>query len=272
MAETPLTPGTPDSQDPAATPQPSPPVDTGEAATADPALAEATQDDTVLEEPAVEGWSGTPVAGITEQAIARPESTPSAPGLEAGAAGDPIEINLSAAAAPIEPISPAEASVAAEPEQPAEPEAAVGPVEVAATETETFAVAATAAAATEPSIATTLEIPPIPGSIPADGGEFDLLIEKLRNWYNEADLAGQWQKLRGPIKGVALLLVAVLALRLYARLVGTLDAIPVVSGLLELTGLIYLLWFSATRLVRTSEREQVLADWKRRWQAFSGRV
>ncbi len=54
-------------------------------------------------------------------------------------------------------------------------------------------------------------------------------------------------------------------------MVGTIDRIPVISGLLELTGLIYVLWFSTTRLVRTSERERVLADWKQRWQSFSGR-
>jgi hypothetical protein len=122
-----------------------------------------------------------------------------------------------------------------------------------------------------PAIASTLEIPPAPGATPAEGGEFDLLIEKLRAWFAEADIGGHWQKLRGPLKGFALLLVAVLALRLYARVVGTLDGIPLVSGLLELTGLIYLVWFSSTRLVRTSERERVLAEWKQRWQSFSGR-
>jgi hypothetical protein len=122
-----------------------------------------------------------------------------------------------------------------------------------------------------PTIASTLEIPPAPGATPAEGGEFDLLIEKLRAWFAEADIGGHWQKLRGPLKGFALLLVAVLALRLYARVVGTLDGIPLVSGLLELTGLIYLVWFSSTRLVRTSERERVLAEWKQRWQSFSGR-
>jgi hypothetical protein len=122
-----------------------------------------------------------------------------------------------------------------------------------------------------PTIASTLEIPPAPGATPAEGGEFDLLVEKLRAWFAEADIGGHWQKLRGPLKGFALLLVAVLALRLYARVVGTLDGIPLVSGLLELTGLIYLVWFSSTRLVRTSERERVLAEWKQRWQSFSGR-
>jgi hypothetical protein len=126
-------------------------------------------------------------------------------------------------------------------------------------------------AAGEPAIAAILEVPPLPAGEAGEGGEFDLLIGKLRAWFDNADLGGQWQKLRGPLKGLALLVLAILALRLYARLVGTLDSIPVVSGLLELTGLIYLLWFSATRLLRTREREQVFADWKRRWQAFSGR-
>ena len=123
----------------------------------------------------------------------------------------------------------------------------------------------------EPAIATTLEVPPLPGAAAGEGGEFDLLIGKLRAWLEEADLAGQWQKLRGPLKGVALLVALILALRLYARVVGALDAIPVISGLLELTGLLYALWFSATRLVRTQERDRVFADWKNRWQAFSGR-
>jgi hypothetical protein len=123
----------------------------------------------------------------------------------------------------------------------------------------------------EPAVAAILEVPPLPPGEAAEGGEFDLLIGKLRAWLDAANLGGQWQKLRGPLKGFALLVLAILALRLYARLVGTLDSIPLVSGLLELTGLIYLLRFSATRLVRTEERERVFADWKRRWQAFSGR-
>ena len=147
-----------------------------------------------------------------------------------------------------------------------------GPIEVSLTPAPAPAAAPpTPEPAPTPTIATTLEIPPAPGATPAEGGEFDLLVEKLRTWFAEADIGGHWQKLRGPLKGFALLLVAVLALRLYARVVGTLDGIPLVSGLLELTGLIYLVWFSSTRLVRTSERERVLAEWKQRWQSFSGR-
>jgi hypothetical protein len=133
----------------------------------------------------------------------------------------------------------------------------------------------TPAAPAEPSIAATLEVPPLPGAGASteagEGGEFDLLIGKVNAWIDQLDLAGRWQKLRGPLRGAAVLLALLLALRLYAQVVGTIDRIPVISGLLELTGLIYTLWFSTTRLVRTSERERVLADWKQRWHSFSGR-
>lgn len=272
MAETPFTPGTPGSPDPAAAPQPVPPAEVGGTAAPDPAagnpspdataVEEASLEDGGAEEPAVEGWSGTPISVSAEEAIARPDSGPPLSGVEGGLvaepSNDPIEISLPATPPPPEPTPVMEAPATVEPVAVAEP--------MAILETATESVPRP----TEPAIATTLDIPPTPGSTPAEGGEFDLLIAKLRSWFDEADLAGHWQKLRGPLKGVALLLLAVLVLRLYARLVGTLDAIPVVSGLLELTGLLYLIWFSSTRLVRTSERERVLADWKRRWQDFSG--
>jgi|LakMenEpi03Aug12_release.lakeMendotaPanAssembly.Ray.scaffolds.fasta_scaffold01612_25 hypothetical protein len=133
-----------------------------------------------------------------------------------------------------------------------------------------------APAASEPGIAATLEVPPLPGAgngaeAGAEGGEFDLLIGKVSAWLEGLQLAERWQKLRGPLRGAALLLGLLLALRLYAQVVGTIDGIPVISGLLELTGLVYALWFGATKLIRTSERERVLADWKQRWQSFSGR-
>lgn len=136
--------------------------------------------------------------------------------------------------------------------------------------------AAEAALETEPGIAASLEVPPLPGAgsgaeAEAEGGEFDLLIGKVSAWLEGLDLAERWQKLRGPLRGAALLLGLVLALRLYARVVGTIDGIPVISGLLELTGLIFALWFSTKKLIRSSERERVLADWKQRWQTFSGR-
>lgn len=207
----------------------------------------------------VSGADGSPeLTAAAEPAVADPAAQE--PALEAAPAQEPTVEEPT-----VEGWSGTPVAVSAE-EAIARPDP--GPIEVSLTPA---AAPPTPEPAPTPTIATTLEIPPAPGATPAEGGEFDLLVEKLRTWFAEADIGGHWQKLRGPLKGFALLLVAVLALRLYARVVGTLDGIPLISGLLELTGLIYLVWFSSTRLVRTSERERVLAEWKQRWQSFSGR-
>jgi hypothetical protein len=126
----------------------------------------------------------------------------------------------------------------------------------------------------EPGITATLEVPALEGSAgtAADGGgEFDLLLEKIRDWFSSGELQAQWQRFQGPLKGLAILIGVVLLLRVYASLIGTLDSLPLVGGLLELVGLITLTRFSLTRLVRRSDREQVFAEWGRRWKDFRGK-
>jgi len=126
----------------------------------------------------------------------------------------------------------------------------------------------------EPGITATLEVPPLEGSAETGGeggGEFDLLLQNIKDWLGSGELQAQWQRFRGPLKGLAILIGVVLLLRVYASLIGTLDSLPLVGGLLELVGLIAALRFTATRLVRKSDRDQVFADWSRRWNDFRGR-
>ncbi|AFY30367.1 CAAD domain-containing protein [Cyanobium gracile] len=126
----------------------------------------------------------------------------------------------------------------------------------------------------EPGITATLEVPPLEGSAEPGaegGGEFELLLQKIKDWLGSGELQAQWQRFRGPLKGLAILIGVVLLLRVYASLIGTLDSLPLVGGLLELVGLIAAVRFTATRLVRKSDREQVFADWSRRWNDFRGR-
>jgi hypothetical protein len=133
---------------------------------------------------------------------------------------------------------------------------------------------APAPAPAEPGIAATLDVPAQEGSsgeTGEGGGEFELLLQKIRDWFGSGEIQAQWQRLRGPLRGLAILVGVVLLLRVYASLVGTLDSLPLVGGLLELVGLITVTRFSLTRLVRRSDREQVFADWRRRWNDFRGR-
>jgi hypothetical protein len=159
----------------------------------------------------------------------------------------------------------AESAVEATPEEPvlAPPEPVAEPLSMAEPVSEP-----------EPGITATLEVPALEGSAgtAADGGgEFDLLLEKIRDWFSSGELQAQWQRFQGPLKGLAILIGVVLLLRVYASLIGTLDSLPLVGGLLELVGLITLTRFSLTRLVRKSDREQVIAEWGRRWKDFRGK-
>jgi hypothetical protein len=46
----------------------------------------------------------------------------------------------------------------------------------------------------------------------------------------------------------------------------------VVSGLLELAGLIYVVRFSFRNLSKAKEREELMATWSRRWEEFRGKL
>lgn len=120
-----------------------------------------------------------------------------------------------------------------------------------------------------PGVATTVAIPPLEDA--GEGGEWQLLVARINAWLGSGEWNRQWQRIRGPLKGLAILVLLVVVLRVYATAVATLEAIPLVSGLLELTGLLVVLRFSATKLVRSGDRRELAERIRQRWQAFSGR-
>lgn len=126
----------------------------------------------------------------------------------------------------------------------------------------------------EPRVAATLEVAPLPpgeaGSARAEGGEWELLLGKVKAWLEQADLPGQWERLGGPLRGLGVLLGLLLVLKLYVALLDTLDDLLLLPRLLQLVGLIVLLRFSVTRLTRSSDRQVIREDWKRRWDDFRG--
>jgi hypothetical protein len=126
-----------------------------------------------------------------------------------------------------------------------------------------------------PTVTSTLEVPASPQlATPAadqDGGEWELLVEKVRTWISSGQLQEQWQSARTPLSLLAGLIAVLLVLRVYSAVLGVLDSIPLLPGLLELAGLVAVVQFSLTRLVRSNDRREVIEGLKQRWQSFRGR-
>lgn len=120
-------------------------------------------------------------------------------------------------------------------------------------------------------IASTLSVPPLESGEAGEGGEWDLLVGKVRAWFDGADLQARWEALGGPLRAVGLLLAAVVLLRLYSALLSTLGELPLLPRLLQLVGLVAVLRFALTRLVRSQERQRILGAWRERWNDFRGR-
>ena len=150
----------------------------------------------------------------------------------------------------------------------------------------TSASATGSAAADAPQVASTVEVPatpapapvvaspaPAPGATPTgeEGGEWELLVSKVQGWLASGQLQQQWQAARTPLSLLAGLIALLLVLRIYGALLAVLDSIPLLPGLLELAGLIAVVQFGLTRMVRSSDRRQVIDGVRQRWQSFRGR-
>jgi len=125
-----------------------------------------------------------------------------------------------------------------------------------------------------PEVAATLDVPAAasPAGDGGDGGEWEVLVQKVRHWLASGQLQQQWQSARGPLSLLAGLIALLLVLRVYGALLAVLDSLPLVPGLLELVGVIAITRFSLTRLLRSNERQAVINDLQQRWQAFRGKA
>jgi hypothetical protein len=121
----------------------------------------------------------------------------------------------------------------------------------------------------EPAVAATVHVPAAPDTAEG-GGEWDLLVAKLREWIGSGRLQDTLEQYQGPLRAVALAVALVLVLRLYGAVIGAIDSLPLLPGLLELAGVVWLSRFAATRLVRSSDRQELIASLEQRWRAFSG--
>jgi len=125
----------------------------------------------------------------------------------------------------------------------------------------------------EPTVARTVTVPPAPASDRAagsDAGGWEQRLSALRGWFASQAGSMGWRELGTPLLALAALVSAVVALRVYGALIDAIDGIPLLPGLLELVGLIWLLRRGAPRLVRSGERQRLLADLQDRWRSCRG--
>ena len=123
----------------------------------------------------------------------------------------------------------------------------------------------------ESPIASTVSVPADPSASDGEGGEWHLLIEKLNAWLADAKLMELWQQSQRPLKLLGGALGLLLVLQLTGAVLGTLDAIPMLPRLLQLTGLIYLILFASRRLVRSDERRSLIEGVQSAWSSFTGK-
>ena len=135
------------------------------------------------------------------------------------------------------------------------------------------AVAATAPAALDPAIAERISIPA--GTTTDDnagtGGEWDLLTAKVTAWWDANNVGEQINNLRQPLRLVGILLGVLLVLKVYSGFLAAIGSIPLAPRLLELVGVCWVARFSATRMVRSKDRSEVIQGLRQRWNSFAGK-
>ena len=128
----------------------------------------------------------------------------------------------------------------------------------------------TPAPSPDPVIASTVSIP-AQDSDGQEGGEWELLVSKAKAWLEQNDLAELWTKAQLPLRVIGGLIVFTLAAKVYSGVLNTIDSLPLVPGLLELAGLIWLVNFALRNLIRNSDRDKFITTARSTWTRVSGR-
>lgn len=173
-----------------------------------------------------------------------------------------VEDSSAADPAATEPVSPA-APIAPDPVISQEPETAKEP-----------AVASIPTPAASEAIAERIQVAATASTedTSSDGGEWDLLSSKVRQWWNDNNLVELWQRSRRPVFLVVGLIGLTLLIRIYSGILAAIGSIPLAPRLFELVGIGWVIWFSTTRLIRSEERKALIANVGGIWSAFRGSV
>jgi hypothetical protein len=152
---------------------------------------------------------------------------------------------------------------------------AAEPVQTAASEAE--ATDQTEAAKREPepltpSIVERVSVPETPSRSDADdeGGEWEVLSTKVKEWIEDRDLADRLQRLRQPLLIAAGVVLFILVLRIYGGILAAIETVPLAPRIFELIGVTYATWFATTRLILSEERRKIGAELGDLWSSVRG--
>ena len=182
--------------------------------------------------------------------------------------------------APAESINPdlsaqgdiTERGVEAEPIQAAAESAPVAETPVAETPVAPEPAAQPVTAPASPSIAERISVPAQASadSSEEDGGEWDLLSNRIKQFFEANNLQDQWQSLRQPLFLLGGLIVVILTMRIYGGILDAIATVPLAPRLFQLVGTFYAVWFAATRLIRAEERKKIAANVNDLWTSLRG--
>ena len=182
-------------------------------------------------------------------------------------AAESADTTASQSAVPVPPTPPA-TDLVGEPVSEAEPAPASPLGSAAAPEIAT--VPPTVETTSDPVITSTVTIPAQETSTD-EGGEWDLLVEKVKAWIDSKQLGSLWDQAQLPLRLIGGLILFVIVSTVYSGILGTINKVPLAPGLLELTGLIWLLNYARCNLVRSSDRKQVIDAVASTWNKVVGR-
>ena len=184
-------------------------------------------------------------------------------------AAESADTTASQSAVPVPPTPPATEPVI-EPEADSVTDPVMEAEPAPASPAESAAAPPTVETTPEPVITSTVTIPAQETSTD-EGGEWDLLVEKIKAWIDSNQLGSLWNQAQLPLRLIGGLILFVIVSTVYSGILGTINKVPLAPGLLELTGLIWLLNYARCNLVRSSDRKQVIDAVASTWNKVVGR-
>lgn len=128
----------------------------------------------------------------------------------------------------------------------------------------------TASSVDDPAIEERISIPAA-NSSGNQGGEWALLVSKLRNWWANTDLAARWPLIQRLVLLIATLVVLNLVNRLYSGILAAIAVIPMAPRLLELVGAGWLTSYTLRYLARSEDRRTTLTTIRQGVESVLGR-